>query len=85
MIGPIFGGLFVTYWTWRGIFLVNVPIGVAVIMPWRCITYRRDRSRTGRARPSMDVTGMALLGCGLLAGMLAVSYLAEQECTRMVV
>ncbi|MGB8181360.1 MAG: MFS transporter, partial [Stellaceae bacterium] len=26
MIGPIFGGLFVTYWTWRGVFLVNVPI-----------------------------------------------------------
>src|SRR5262249_35820705 len=32
MIGPIFGGLFVSYWTWRGIFLVNVPIGIAVIV-----------------------------------------------------
>ncbi|MGH9077922.1 MAG: MFS transporter, partial [Acidimicrobiales bacterium] len=31
MIGPIFGGLFVTYWTWRGVFFVNVPIGAAVI------------------------------------------------------
>src|SRR5581483_592636 len=32
MIGPIFGGLFVSYWTWRGIFLVNVPIGLVVIV-----------------------------------------------------
>src|ERR1700742_4262420 len=31
MIGPVLGGLFVTYWSWRGIFLVNVPIGVVLI------------------------------------------------------
>ena len=32
MIGPIFGGLFVTYWSWRGIFFVNVPIGVLLLV-----------------------------------------------------
>ena len=78
MIGPIFGGLFVTYWTWRGIFLVNVPIGVAVIV--LALYYvPRDRSRKGASPPRMDVTGMALLGGGLLSGMLAVSYLAERN------
>jgi MFS family permease len=29
IIGPIVGGVFVSYWSWRGIFLVNVPIGIA--------------------------------------------------------
>jgi EmrB/QacA subfamily drug resistance transporter len=78
MIGPIFGGLFVTYWSWRGIFLVNVPIGIAVIV--LALYYvPRDRARAGRAHARMDVTGMALLGCGLLSGMLAVSYLAERN------
>jgi len=78
IIGPIFGGLFVTYWSWRGIFLVNVPIGVAVIV--LALYYvPRDRSRTGRAHTKMDVAGMMLLGCGLLSGMLAVSYLAERN------
>jgi MFS family permease len=78
IIGPIFGGLFVSYWTWRGIFLVNVPIGVAVI--GLALYYvPRDRSRTGRAHQRMDVAGMALLGSGLLSGMLAVSYLAERN------
>jgi MFS family permease len=78
MIGPIFGGLFVSYWTWRGIFLVNVPIGIAVIV--LALRYvPRDRLRMGASRASMDATGMVLLGGGLLAGMLAVSHLAEQE------
>jgi EmrB/QacA subfamily drug resistance transporter len=78
MIGPIFGGLFVTYWTWRGVFLVNVPIGVAVFV--LALYYvPPDRARREGAHPKLDVLGMALLGSGLLSGMLAVSYLAERN------
>ncbi len=78
MIGPIFGGMFVTYWTWRGIFLVNVPIGAAVIV--LALRYvPRDRSRKEGTQPGMDLAGMALLGSGLLAGMLAIRYLAERN------
>ncbi|HEY9459182.1 MAG TPA: MFS transporter, partial [Paralcaligenes sp.] len=78
MIGPIFGGLFVTYWTWRGIFFVNVPIGVAVIV----LTLRyipRDLPKPSGSRTKTDLTGMALLGAGVLAGMLAISYLGEPD------
>ncbi len=32
MVRPIFGGLFVSYGTWRGVFFVNVPIGVAIFV-----------------------------------------------------
>ncbi len=39
----------------------------------------RDRSRLGGSPPRMDAIGMALLGGGLLAGMLAVSYLGERN------
>ena len=78
MIGPVFGGLFVTYWTWRGVFLVNVPIGVAVVVLALCYV-PRDRSRRGGSPPRMDAVGMALLGAGLLSGMLAVTYLAERN------
>src|SRR6202000_1863355 len=31
IVGPILGGLFVNYWSWRGIFLVNVPVGIVLI------------------------------------------------------
>ncbi len=76
MTGPIFGGLFVSYWTWRGVFFVNVPIGVAVIaLALRYVP--RDRPRGEQTRQRMDAVGMALLGIGLLAGMFAASYLGE--------
>lgn len=78
MIGPIFGGLFVSYWTWRAAFLVNVPIGIIVII----LTLRyipRDPPRRAEAHPGMDLPGMLLLGGGLLAGMLAVTYLGEKK------
>ncbi len=76
MIGPIFGGLFVTYWSWRGVFFVNVPIGLAIIaLALRYIP--RDGPRQRKSGGGMDAAGMAMLGAGLLAGMLAASYLGE--------
>ncbi|HVW57973.1 MAG TPA: MFS transporter [Rhizobiaceae bacterium] len=78
MIGPIFGGLFVTYWSWRGVFFVNVPIGIAVIL--LALRYiPRDQPRIKETDFKMDILGMALLGAGLLGGMLAVSYLGERN------
>src|SRR5215467_7050018 len=28
IVGPVLGGVVVTYWSWRGIFLVNIPVGL---------------------------------------------------------
>jgi EmrB/QacA subfamily drug resistance transporter len=76
MIGPIFGGLFVSYWTWRGVFFVNVPIGIAVIvLAMRYVP--RDRPSAAGMRPRIDAAGMLLLGIGLLGGMLAATYLGD--------
>jgi EmrB/QacA subfamily drug resistance transporter len=76
MIGPIFGGLFVAYWSWRGIFFVNVPIGVLLILlGLRYVP--RDRKRPAGERRPMDLAGMGLLGVGTLALMLGISYLGE--------
>jgi EmrB/QacA subfamily drug resistance transporter len=76
MIGPIFGGLFVSYWTWRGIFFVNVPIGILLII--LCLRFvPRDPARDAGASRPVDLTGMVLLGVGVLALMLGISYLGE--------
>lgn len=77
MIGPIFGGLFVTYGTWRDVFFVNVPIGIAVIvLALRYIP--GDKRAVREAAGKMDPLGMMWLGIGLFAGMLAASYLGEK-------
>jgi EmrB/QacA subfamily drug resistance transporter len=76
MIGPIFGGLFVSYWSWRGIFFVNVPIGILLIV--LCLRFvPRDPDGEGRARRPVDLPGVVLLGVGALALMLGISYLGE--------
>jgi hypothetical protein len=59
------------------VFFVNVPIGIAIIvLTLRYIPPDRPRAKTDFG---MDVAGMALLGSGLLAGMLAISYLGEES------
>lgn len=76
MIGPIFGGIFVTYWTWRGIFFINAPIGIAVIiLSLRFIP--PDTPKKQQTYGKMDIPGIIWLGAGLLTLMLAASYLGE--------
>lgn len=76
MIGPIFGGLFVEYWTWRGVFFVNVPIGVlAIVLTMRYVP--RDRPESEATHSNIDSLGATLLGAGLFAIMFAVSMLGE--------
>jgi EmrB/QacA subfamily drug resistance transporter len=71
IVGPVLGGLFVTYWSWRGIFLINVPIGVALIILCAVVIPRSIR----RTRASVDVVGVALLGSMLLAVMFGFAFL----------
>src|SRR5690606_12904663 len=60
MIGPIFGGFFVTYWSWRGVFFVNLPIGLLVLVLARRFI-PPDPTRLRDAGFRMDLPGMALL------------------------
>ncbi|MGB6007744.1 MFS transporter [Castellaniella sp.] len=78
MIGPIFGGLFVTYWNWRGVFFVNVPIGLAIL--WMALRYiPPDTPKARKPGTGMDYLGLGYLGICLLAGMLATSFLGEKD------
>ncbi|HEX7371123.1 MAG TPA: MFS transporter, partial [Rhodanobacteraceae bacterium] len=75
MIGPIFGGLFVAYLSWRDIFFINVPIGFAVLLLALFYIPRDPAARAVHTR--MDVPGLAWLGAALFAAMFAASYLGE--------
>ena len=71
--GPVLGGLFVAYWSWRGIFLVNVPIGVAMLVLGLIVIPGSMR----RAHQDLDVPGIVLLGGGLLGVMLGIGFLGS--------
>jgi EmrB/QacA subfamily drug resistance transporter len=73
VVGPILGGIFVTYWSWRGIFLVNVPIGVALI----ALTVRVVPRTATKPTAGVDVRGVALLGGVVLSAMYGVTSLGS--------
>lgn len=61
--GPLLGGLLTHALSWRAVFLVNVPLGLAVLLAARFL--REDKAAT---RPKLDVAGTVLVvaGAGLL-------------------
>lgn len=68
-IGPALGGLLTQYFTWRAIFLVNLPVGIVAILWAARILPVEERG----ARHSFDLVGAALSAGSLLALLLVLS------------
>ena len=68
--GQVLGGVLVQFTTWRAVFLVNVPVGVAAaLLAPRLL----GRSHEERARRRLDVGGAALITGAIAAVVFAVS------------
>lgn len=75
MIGPVFGGVFVTYWTWHWIFYINIPFGLAVLI---FAAHVIPKVRTPQLKKeTMDFRGLAFLAVGILAAMYSATYLGN--------
>lgn len=70
LLGPTVGGLIVHWWSWREIFFVNVPVGLAAL--WM-VRHHMPDYRSDAPRP-LDVVGLVLFGTGaaLLSWLLEV-------------
>ena len=71
IVGPVLGGLFVSYWSWRGIFLVNVPAGLVLI----ALTARFIPASPLRSSSRIDLRGIFLLAALIFSGMFGITYL----------
>jgi EmrB/QacA subfamily drug resistance transporter len=64
VVGPILGGFFTTYYTWRWAFLINVPIGAIAIIGALLLI---KESRVKNPNYSTDYAGVALISLSLSA------------------
>lgn len=63
-LGPVFGGLLTHHFTWRSIFLVNVPLGLAII----AVTLWKLKGEWAGARGErFDLIGTVIYSLGLTA------------------
>jgi MFS family permease len=72
ILGILLGGVIITYVSWRWIFWINVPTGLAAL--GLAIPYLHDRGH--RERQRIDWAGMITLGIGLFCILWAMVKLA---------
>jgi DHA2 family methylenomycin A resistance protein-like MFS transporter len=73
--GPVLGGLLVHGDNWRGIFLINGPVGLAaIVLALLFVPEARDEN----APPAVDWWGLALLSFGLGGLMLALTLITSR-------
>ena len=70
LLGPTVGGVIVHWLSWREIFFVNVPVGLAAL----ALIYRHMPNYQGERRRPLDVIGLVLFGSGtaLLSWLLEI-------------
>lgn len=72
-LGPALGGLLIDAWSWRAVFLINVPIGLAVLYAgWRALPALRPGTRQ-----LPDLLGSLLLASGFALVLVALTETAQ--------
>lgn len=78
VLGPVLGGLLVTYATWHWIFLINIPIGMIGIF-----FSRRYMPNFTVPRRQFDALGFLLFGLSLVAISIGIERLGEREVSNI--
>lgn len=73
ILGPILGGVLVTWATWHWIFLINIPIGIAGLL-----YARKHMPNFTTARRRFDITGFLLFGLSLVLFSSGIELFGEK-------
>ncbi|MGD9133914.1 MAG: MFS transporter [Desulfobacterales bacterium] len=72
--GPFFGGLIVNHFSWRSIFLINIPFGVAIIL---LVFFKLKGEWKGAEGEKFDLTGSIIYSTAIFAFMYGISILPK--------
>ncbi len=70
LVGPVVGGWIVDRWSWRWVFFINVPAGVAAML----VLAASFHEQVTRRRHELDYAGALLLTIAVLATLGAVTF-----------
>ena len=76
VIGPNVGGVVTDVFSWRGVFFINVPFTI-VILILGLIFIPRDKVSLSARDQKLDTTGAALFGSGVFSFLFGLTYLAN--------
>jgi len=80
MVGPSLGGVLLTYFGWRAIFLVNVPVGLLGMV----LAFRVLPRQQGVRGVKFDALGSVLVGLAIAALLLAINQGQQEGWTPLV-
>jgi EmrB/QacA subfamily drug resistance transporter len=76
VIGPNLGGVITDVFSWRGVFFINVPFCI-VILILGVLLIPRDKIDPAAKDQRLDTTGAALLGSGVFSFLFGLTWLAN--------
>jgi len=75
-LGPVLGGLLTQHFTWRSVFLANLPFGIAILV---LVLWRLDEEWAEAKGEAFDLRGSIIYGLGLTGLICGLSLLPSTE------